>query len=75
MGRLHGQADGSGLRVVRDVNGTATVAVRYRGSVPDLFRVGRDVNLRGQMSKGVFVAAPNSLVAKCPSRYGPKQQT
>ncbi len=76
VGRLRGATDGNGLDfVVRDVNGTATVPVRYRGSVPDLFRVGRDVNLQGRMVGGVFVAVPGSLVTKCPSRYGPSKQT
>lgn len=75
VGRLRGAADGRGLGfLLRDVNGTATVPVRYRGSVPDLFRVGRDVNLQGRLLDGVFVAVPDSLVTKCPSRYSPSKQ-
>lgn len=66
---------GGGMRfTLRDVSGTATVPVRYRGSVPDLFRVGRDVNLRGRMAGGIFVAVPDSLVTKCPSRYAPAKR-
>jgi cytochrome c-type biogenesis protein CcmE len=60
---------------VRDKNGTVTVPVVYHGSVPDLFRAGRDVVLSGRLPtrNGVFVANPNSLVTKCPSKYSPKK--
>ncbi len=65
-----------GLRFrVRDKNGTATVPVVYHGSVPDLFRPGRDVILAGRLPTrgGVFVAKRDSLVTKCPSKYTPKK--
>ena len=39
----------------------------YHGSVPDLFKVGRDVNLTGRMQGGSFVAT--ALTTKCPSKY------
>jgi cytochrome c-type biogenesis protein CcmE len=58
---------------LRDVNGSATVAVLYRGTVPDLFRTGRDVSVDGRLRDGVFVAVPNTLVTKCPSKYTPKR--
>ena len=59
-----------GMRfTVRDVEGTATVRVLYRGAVPDLFRERRDVLLRGKLRNGIFVAEPGSLVTKCPSKY------
>jgi len=72
---LHGDAHGgAGLRfTLRDRNGTATVPVVYRGSVPDLFRAGRDVLVDGRLRHGVFVAVPGTLVTKCPSKYTPKQ--
>lgn len=74
LGPLRGDADGSGLRfVLRDIDGTARVPVVYRGSVPDLFRVGRHVFLQGQLRHGVFVGVPGSLVTKCPSKYAPKR--
>ena len=63
----------SGLRFrLRDIDGRATVRVVYTGSVPDLFRPGRYVYLRGKLRNGVFVAEPDSLVTKCPSKYAPK---
>ena len=55
--------------------GTAAVPVVYRGSVPDLFRSGRDISLRGELSNGTFVGKPGTLVTKCPSKYTDKKQT
>jgi cytochrome c-type biogenesis protein CcmE len=73
VGEPTGSARGDGLRfTVQDLQGTATVPVLYRGSVPDLFRTGRDVYMRGALQKGVFVAEPDSLVTKCPSKYSSK---
>ena len=57
---------------LRDVSGTARVPVVYTGSVPDLFRTGRDVYLRGELRNGVFVGEKDSLVTKCPSKYTAK---
>jgi cytochrome c-type biogenesis protein CcmE len=71
---VRGDAHGAGLHFrLRDVNGTASVPVVYKGSVPDLFRAGRDIVVQGHMLNGVFVAVPGTLVTKCPSKYTPKQ--
>jgi cytochrome c-type biogenesis protein CcmE len=43
------------------------VPIVYRGSVPDLFKVGRDVNLTGHLEGGSFVA--DQMTTKCPSKY------
>jgi len=68
-----GDAHGSGLHFrLRDVKGTATVPVVYKGSVPDLFRPGRDIVVEGRFQNGVFVATPGTMVTKCPSKYVPK---
>jgi cytochrome c-type biogenesis protein CcmE len=76
VGRVSGDARGSGLRFkLRDVEGTAAVPVVYRGSVPDLFRSGRDISLRGELRNGTFVGRPGTLVTKCPSKYTDKKQT
>ncbi|HJQ51826.1 MAG TPA: cytochrome c maturation protein CcmE [Gaiellaceae bacterium] len=74
VGPLTGDAHGSsGLRfTLKEIGGTATVPVVYRGSVPDLFKLGRHVFLQGQLRRGVFEAVPGSLVTKCPSKYVPK---
>jgi cytochrome c-type biogenesis protein CcmE len=71
VGPLSGDAHGSsGLRFgLREIGGTATVPVLYRGSVPDLFKLGRHVFLRGQLHGGVFEAVPGSMMTQCPSKY------
>jgi cytochrome c-type biogenesis protein CcmE len=69
-----GDAHGAGLHFrLRDVKGTATVPVVYKGSVPDLFRPGRDIVVQGRYANGVFTAIPGTLVTKCPSKYAPKK--
>jgi cytochrome c-type biogenesis protein CcmE len=74
VGRPTGDAHGAGLRFqLRDVKGNATVPVVYKGSVPDLFRTGRDVVVDGHLRNGAFVAVPDTLVTKCPSKYSPKR--
>jgi cytochrome c-type biogenesis protein CcmE len=76
VGRVSGDARGTGLRFrLRDVEGPAAVPVVYRGSVPDLFRSGRDISLRGELRNGTFVGKPGTLVTKCPSKYTDKKQT
>lgn len=75
VGPVTGDAHrGSGLHFrLRDRNGTAMTRVAYRGSVPDLFRVGREVVVDGRMAGDSFAAVPNTLVTKCPSKYAPKK--
>jgi cytochrome c-type biogenesis protein CcmE len=71
---VSGDPHGAGMRfTLRDRNGTAAVPVVYKGSVPDLFRPGRDVVVEGRLQNGVFVAVPGTLVTKCPSKYTPKK--
>ena len=76
VGPVTGDAHAGGLRFrMKDIGngGGATVAVRYSGSVPDLFKVGRHVVVDGALRRGTFVAVPGSLITKCPSKYAPKQ--
>jgi cytochrome c-type biogenesis protein CcmE len=73
-GPARGDAHAGGLRFrMRDRESSTSVPVVYRGSVPDLFRVGREVVVDGKLRNGVFVAEPNTLVTKCPSKYTPKK--
>ena len=76
-GHPAGDAHGAqGLRFhLRDVEGSTTVPVVYRGSVPDLFKVGREVRVEGRLERGVFVAKRDSLRTKCPSKYTPAQRS
>ena len=74
VGRASGDAHAGGLHfLVRDRNGMTSVPVVYTGSVPDLFKTGREVVVDGKLRDGVLVAVPNTLVTKCPSKYTPKQ--
>jgi cytochrome c-type biogenesis protein CcmE len=72
VGPVTGDAHGDGLTfTLRDVKGTETIPVVYTGSVPDLFRSGREVMLEGSVANGTFVADPDSMKTKCPSKYTP----
>jgi cytochrome c-type biogenesis protein CcmE len=75
-GRPNGDAHAAqGLHFrLRDVEGNTTVPVVYRGSVPDLFKVGREVRVEGRLRSGVFVAKRDSLRTKCPSKYTPAKR-
>ena len=76
VGPVTGDARGAGLHFrMRDVKGESSIRVVYWGSVPDMFRTGRDVSLRGKLRGDTFVAIPNTLVTKCPSKYTDKKQT
>jgi len=76
VGSPSGDAHGAGLHfTLRDEKGTATVPVLYHGTVPDLFRTGRHVVVQGRSRNGLFVATPNSLLTKCPSKYSPKSSS
>jgi len=74
VGPITGDAHSEGgLRfTLRDVNQSAsgkaaTVAVVYHGTVPDMFKAGRDVNASGKLDGGTFAAT--GLTTKCPSKY------
>lgn len=64
-----------GLRfLVRDKDDPSrTIPVLYRGSVPDTFKVGREVVVTGRVEDGVFVARRGSLVTLCPSKFQEKR--
>jgi cytochrome c-type biogenesis protein CcmE len=67
-----------GLRfTVKDIgdNKPARVHVDYSGSVPSLFRTGRDISVTGVMRHGRFVATRDSLITKCPDHYAPAKSS
>jgi cytochrome c-type biogenesis protein CcmE len=76
-GRVVGPVQGAGyasngLRFrVADRKGHMSVPVVYRGSVPDQFKLGREVIVDGRYEQGAFIAKRNTLVTKCPSKYAP----
>jgi cytochrome c-type biogenesis protein CcmE len=51
------------------------VDVVYHGTVPDLYRVGREVVVTGTYAHGVFDANRGSLSTKCPSKYAPAKSS
>lgn len=69
-------ADPQGLRfTIRDFEKNSTIDVVYKGSVPDAFRVGREVVIDGKLSGTTLQATPDTLVTKCPSKYQEGQTT
>jgi cytochrome c-type biogenesis protein CcmE len=76
VGPATGDAHADGLRFgLRDIEGEerTTVRVEYTGSVPDLFKPGRHIVVKGRLQDDVFVAERGSMITKCPSKYAPKQ--
>ena len=74
VGHVGGDAHAGGLRfLLKDDHGTAVARthILYSGSVPDLFRTGRQIVVEGTLRNGTVVAKPGSLVTKCPSKYTP----
>ena len=70
VGPVTGDSREGGLHFrLRDRKGSASVGVVYRGTVPDPFRVGREIVVDGSVHEGTFVARPGSMVTKCPSKY------
>jgi cytochrome c-type biogenesis protein CcmE len=63
--------NGDAMRfAVRDRNGTGrALPVTYSGEVPDPFRGGREIIVKGTMKNGTFVGTRDSLVTKCPSKF------
>jgi len=55
--------------VLKDDGAPTTVPVSYHGSVPDAFKATRHIIVTGQLHGGVFVAEPDTLLTKCPSKY------
>lgn len=62
---------------VTDSKGKNAIRVHYRGSVPDAFRVGRNVVVKGHITGAgttgrSFHAVPGTLQTKCPSKFQSK---
>ena len=73
VGTPTGDPHGAGLRfVLEDIHSgdKQRVTVLYTGSVPDMFRSGRDLVVTGtRRADGVFVSKPGTMITKCPSKY------
>jgi cytochrome c-type biogenesis protein CcmE len=52
-------------------NGKVLIA-NYSGVVPDNFKNGAEVVLKGRLHGDSFSVEPNGVMAKCPSKYNPQ---
>jgi cytochrome c-type biogenesis protein CcmE len=50
-------------------NNGRVVPVRYSGVVPDTFKGGAEVVLKGRLDSNGFMVDANGVMAKCPSKY------
>ena len=50
-------------------NKGSVVHANYTGIVPDTFKDGSEVVLKGHLSPNGFAVEPNGVMAKCPSKY------
>jgi cytochrome c-type biogenesis protein CcmE len=50
-------------------NKGSVVPASYTGIVPDTFKDGSEVVLKGHLEPGGFTVEPNGVMAKCPSKY------
>ena len=55
---------------IQDPNGPAQIPVVYSGAVPDPFREGREVLVKGELESGRFVGS--EMTTKCPSKFTAK---
>jgi cytochrome c-type biogenesis protein CcmE len=62
-------SEGLRFTVVDKEDPSQRVRVLYRGSVPDQFKVGREVVVTGSVERGTFVARNDSLITLCPSKF------
>lgn len=72
VGTPTGDPHGAGMRfTLTDIHHPGkTVTVLYTGSVPDMFKRGRDLVVTGtQRADGLFVSKPGTMITKCPSKY------
>jgi cytochrome c-type biogenesis protein CcmE len=47
------------------------ITASYSGIVPDTFKDGSEVVVKGTLTPEGFVVEPNGVMAKCPSKYEP----
>lgn len=71
-GSVHRSGDVLRFAVVDRSGHGPQIPVVYTGTVPDPFRVGREVIVTGKYQGGRFVGERDSLVTKCPSKFQTK---
>lgn len=73
-GSVHHRGAELNFRMADREGSTASLPVRYHGEIPDPFRAGREVIVRGTVTNGTFMAERDSLITKCPSKYTTEAQ-
>ncbi|HEY3886285.1 MAG TPA: cytochrome c maturation protein CcmE [Vicinamibacterales bacterium] len=53
-------------------NNGKVITARYTGVVPDTFKNGAEVVLKGRLDGDSFAVEPDGVMAKCPSKYSPQ---
>ncbi len=53
-------------------NNGEILRAEYSGIVPDTFKDGAEVVVRGRLGANGIEVAPNGVMAKCPSKYEPR---
>jgi cytochrome c-type biogenesis protein CcmE len=77
VGPITGSPYGPGGQhfLMRDIGGTRSVPVVYRGDEGPLFKLDQNILVTGRLAGGRFVAERNSMLTKCPSKYLPKKSS
>jgi cytochrome c-type biogenesis protein CcmE len=73
-GSVHHRGSELDFRMADRAGSTASLPIRYHGEIPDPFRAGREVIVRGTVTNGTFMADRDSLITKCPSKYTTQAQ-
>ncbi len=73
-GSIHHRGSELNFRMEDREGSSESIPVRYRGEIPDPFRAGREVIVRGTVANGTFMADRDSLITKCPSKYTTEAQ-
>lgn len=68
-GSVRREGDGLRFKVADRDDAGKSIPVTYSGVVPDPFRGGREIVLTGEVSNGVFLGEPDTLITKCPSKF------
>ncbi|MGE4291828.1 MAG: cytochrome c maturation protein CcmE [Desulfovibrio sp.] len=59
--------------VADETNPSVSLRVEYRGAVPDTFKEGAEVILRGDWDQDAEIFRATQLITKCPSKYEEKR--
>jgi cytochrome c-type biogenesis protein CcmE len=69
--QLHGFVVDKSIERRPDTSKGKVVQAHYTGIVPDTFKHGSEVVLKGTLGPDGFTVSPNGVMAKCPSKYEP----